>query len=102
MANLNREQYFERVRTLIGDKNDPDSIQALEDLTDTYNSLEKGISGDGIDWHQKFIDNDKAWADRYRNRFMNGDGGNGPSKQDSSAGSYAQATTVDYKDLFGN
>lgn len=100
MATLNREQYFEKLRTIIGDRSDAESIQALEDLTDTYNSFEKGVKGDGIDWEAKFRENDKAWAERYRNRFMYGDGGNGPAKAQSGANSGYKPDDVDFDDLF--
>ena len=100
MATLNREQYFEKLRAILGDRSDPESIQALEDLTDTYNSMEQGAKGDGIDWEKKFRDNDKAWAERYRNRFMYGDGGSGPkSKQDLPTDGY-KPEDVDFDDLF--
>lgn len=100
MATLNREQYFEKLRTVIGDRSDPDSIQALEDLTDTYNALEQGNVGDGIDWKQKYEDNDKAWAERYRNRFMYGDGGNGPRQSASESSNGYKPEDVDFDDLF--
>lgn len=100
MATLNREQYFEKLRTIIGDRSDAESIQALEDLTDTYNAMEKGNKGDGIDWEAKFRENDKAWAERYRNRFMYGDGGNGPSKVKTGTDSGYKPDDVDFDDLF--
>ncbi len=100
MAQLNREEYFERLRTIIGDKSDPDSIKALEDMTDTYNALEKGNKGDGIDWEARFRENDKAWAERYRNRFMYGDSGNGPQKPKSSDPDGVRPEDVDFDDLF--
>lgn len=100
MAQLNRDEYFERLRTIIGDRSDPESIKALEDMTDTYNALEKGNKGDGIDWEQRFKDNDKAWAERYRNRFMYGDGGNGPSKQSSKNDNEYRPDEIDFDDLF--
>lgn len=100
MAQLNREQYFEKLRAIIGDRSDPDSIQALEDMTDTYNALEKANNGDGVDWEQRFKENDKAWAERYRNRFMYGDSGNGPAKKQSDNPEGARPEDVDFDDLF--
>lgn len=100
MPFLNREDFFASVRGVVGDKDDPDTIKFLEDMTDTYNAFEKGTAGDGIDWKQKYEDNDKAWAKRYRNRFMNGDGGNGPKASEKNSDGGYDPTAVDFSDLF--
>lgn len=100
MAKLTRDEYFESLRTIFGDRSDPESIKILEDMTDTYNELEKGNKGDGIDWEQRFKENDRAWAERYRNRFMNGDGGNGPGKSENRSNGGYKPEDVDFDDLF--
>ena len=100
MSTLNKEQFFNTLSSLIGDKNDENTIKALEDMTDTYNALEAGNVGDGIDWKQKYEDNDKAWRDKYRSRFMRGDNGNGPARESDGAVSGYNPENVDYKDLF--
>lgn len=101
MATLNRDQFFETLSTIIGDKSDPEAIKALEDMTDTYNALEKGITGDGIDWKKKYEENDQSWRVKYRNRFLNGDGGNGPGsvKTKSDSDDY-DPNRVGFSDLF--
>ena len=101
MATLNRDEFFKTLSDLVGDKSDPDSIKALEDMTDTYNALENGVTGDGVDWKQKYEENDKSWRAKYRNRFLNGDGGNGPgkAKTDSDSDSY-DPNRVGFNDLF--
>ena len=43
---LSKEEYFATLTTLIGEKRDDESVKALEDMTDTYNALEKGVAGD--------------------------------------------------------
>lgn len=100
MSTLNKEEYFASIRGMLGDRNDEDAIKFLEDMTDTFNSLEKGVKGDGIDWEQKYKENDKAWADRYRRRFLNGDGGSGPSSSRDSNGNGYDPSAVEYRDLF--
>ena len=100
MSTLNKEQFFNTLSSLIGDKNDEETIKALEDMTDTYNALEAGNIGDGVDWKQKYEDNDKAWRDKYRSRFMRGDSGNGPSRDNGDSGSSYNPESVDFKDLF--
>lgn len=101
MANLNRDQFFNTISTIIGDRTDAEAIQALEDLTDTYNAMEKGTNGDGIDWKKKFEDNDASWRAKYRQRFLNGDGGNGPSAAKSEKDSdFYDPNAIGFKDLF--
>lgn len=100
MSTLNKEEYFASIRTIIGDRNDDDAIKFLEDMTDTFNAMENGVAGDGINWKEKFEKNDKAWADRYRRRFLNGDGGNGPSASNGSNGNGYDPSAVEYRDLF--
>lgn len=49
----------------IGDRTDDKAISILEIINDD------GI-GDGEDWHQKYVDNDKEWRERYTARFKEG------------------------------
>ena len=49
----------------IGDRTDDEAISVLEAINDD------GIE-DGEDWHQKYIDNDKEWRERYTLRFKEG------------------------------
>lgn len=100
MSTLKKDEFFASIRGIIGDRNDPDSIKFLEDMSDTYASLEKAGKGDGIDWEAKYKENDKAWADRYRNRFLSGDGGVEPQNQSKNNPGGYEPETVDYNDLF--
>lgn len=51
----------------VGDRTDDDAIRILETINDD------GIE-DGVDWHQKYIDNDNEWRERYTARFKEGGG----------------------------
>lgn len=72
MAILNRNDYFARLESRLANDASPEAISFLEDMTDTYNDLENKANGDGIDWEQRFKDNDAMWRARYQNRFFNG------------------------------
>lgn len=101
MAVLNRDDYFKTLTNLIGDNASPEATKALEDMTDTYNSLEKGINSDGIDWKKKCEDTEKSWSARYRARFFGGDGGSGPAKEESeSKSAYKDPERIAINDLF--
>lgn len=70
MAILNKDQFFESIKKQIGTDSSQETIQFLEDMTDTYNSMEKQIAGDGVNWKQKCEELDKSWEEKYRSRFF--------------------------------
>lgn len=100
MPVLQREQYFESVRKIIGDRSDPEAVTFLEDMTDTFDALEKGKKGDGVDYEKLYKENDKAWAERYRQRFLRGDGGAGPDTTSRNSRDGYDPAAVDFSDLF--
>lgn len=75
MPILNKEEFFQRITSFIGDDTSDDAIRLLEDLGDTYTALEAEASGDGTDWKAKYEENDAAWKKKYYNRFMGGNSG---------------------------
>lgn len=72
MAVLNREDFFAKLNTMIGDDTSEDALSFIEDVTDTYNELEgRATNGsDGEDWRTRYEENDKAWRKKYRDRFF--------------------------------
>lgn len=70
MAILNKEDFFNRINTLVGEDNTDENIKIIEDITDTYNNLET-LSQDNANWKDKYEENDKEWRKRYRDRFNN-------------------------------
>lgn len=71
MAVLTKDDFFAKLKTLIGDDNSDDTIKILEDFTDTYNSLESE-KNDTTNWKEKYENNDKEWRKKYTDRFFNG------------------------------
>lgn len=45
---------------------DDDDLKILENITDTFNSME---NTENEDWKKKYEDNDKQWRERYKARF---------------------------------
>ena len=70
MAILTQEQYFNTIKTLIGDSTSDETLKTLEDLSDTYNDLYGRV---GEDWKAKHDALDTAWRQRYRDRFFHGE-----------------------------
>lgn len=77
MSVLNREEFFAKLNTLLSEDTSDESIAILEDMTDTYNDMERKANGDGVDWEAKYKELDETWKKRYRHRFFSG-GSNTP------------------------
>lgn len=99
MPVLNREEFFNRVHSKIGNDTSDDAISFLEDMTDTFNELEKKSHGNGEDWERKYHELDESWKAKYRHRFLNSDGGNySPMKEEEKE----EVKEVTINDLFTN
>lgn len=73
MAVKNKEEILEAIKTRVGENTDDETISFLEDVSDTLADLETKATGDGEDWKAKYEENDKAWRERYTNRFFSKD-----------------------------
>ena len=73
MAIRSKDEILEQIQSRFGEDTSDETISFLEDVTDTFTDLETRASGDGEDWKAKYEENDKAWREKYRNRFMNTD-----------------------------
>lgn len=74
MAVKSREEILQNLNEILGDNTSDAAIALIEDVTDTLADR----SGDGVDWQQRYNDNDAAWRKRYRDRFMGNQGGDEP------------------------
>lgn len=64
MARLTRDELIEKVRKYVGDRTDDETIEIIEDISDSIDS------SDDDEWRQKFMENDKMWRDKYISRFL--------------------------------
>ena len=97
MAVLDKESFFNKLHEKVGNDTSEESITFLEDMTDTYNDLQKKANGDGVDWEKKYHELDETWKAKYRHRFFTSDGGNyePPSGQNSDEDEYdPEAVTI--------
>lgn len=87
MAVLTKEDFLSRINERIGEDNSDEAIAFMEDMCDTYEYMASKIT-DSTDWKKKYEDNDKAWRDKYKERFtsshhedddLGGDDDNTPS-----------------------
>lgn len=100
MAILTKDEFFAHVNEMVGSDTSDTALQFLEDMTDTYADLETRGAGDGIDWEQKYRENDQMWKDKYRHRFFSG-GGAMPSDDSTAEGDEAVTPdNIKVEDLF--
>lgn len=64
MAILSKDELIEKVRKYVGDRTDDETIEIIEDISDSIDST------DADEWKKKYEDNDKMWRDKYISRFL--------------------------------
>ena len=69
MAVLNKADLLAKVGKIVGDNTSDDALSLVEDLSDTYDDLEKKTGGES-EWKAKYEENDKMWRQKYRDRFL--------------------------------
>jgi hypothetical protein len=90
MAVLSFDELIAKIKTKIGEDTSDESIELLEDVTDTFNA-----NNDGEDWKTKYEENDKEWRKKYIDRFS----GSGGSEQDEEEEEEEEEKTT-FEDLF--
>lgn len=64
MAKLSKNELIEKVKKYVGDRTDDETIEIIEDITDSIDS------SDADEWKKKYDENDKMWRDKYVSRFF--------------------------------
>lgn len=64
MAKLSKDELIEKVKKYVGDRTDDETIEIIEDISDSIDSY------DADEWKQKYEENDKMWRDKYISRFL--------------------------------
>lgn len=70
MAIKTKDELIQSLNAVLGDNASDEALALMEDVSDT---LDDKAAKDGVDWEQKYRENDAAWRTRYRDRFMNND-----------------------------
>ena len=96
MAVLTRDEFFDRVQAVAGTDTSDDTLTFIEDMTDTYNSLEERANADGDDWERRYHELDESWKEKYKKRFFTG----GSSRIVEEVKEEDERKDVDYDDLF--
>lgn len=64
MPKLSKDELIEKVRKYVGDRTDDETIEIIEDISDSIDS------SDADEWKHKYEENDKMWRDKYISRFV--------------------------------
>lgn len=64
MAILKKEDIISKLKNIVGEKTDDETLSFLEDVSDTLNE-------DKENWKEKYEKNDAEWRKKYRDRFFN-------------------------------
>lgn len=91
MAVKSKEELLKAVKEIIGGNTGDASISLLEDMSDTLSGL-----SDAESWKKKYEENDKAWREKYMQRFF--EGGEPDKKEDPPEPEKKEPTT--FEELF--
>ncbi len=100
MAILKREEFFTKLNERIGNNTDDESLAFIEDMTDTYDDLERRANGDGTDWEKKYRENDEAWRKKYTRRFFHGGSNYRPDFEEEFGDDEEDKSKITIDDLF--
>lgn len=64
MAKLSKDELIEKVKKYVGDRTDDETIEIIEDISDSIDS------SDADEWKKKYQEIDKMWRDKYISRFF--------------------------------
>lgn len=85
MAVLNKADFMNAIKSRIGEDNSDETLKFLEDISDTYNDLEKKLNPNkktDEEWQSELEAKDKEWREKYKARFFEGiESGGDPEKK---------------------
>lgn len=96
---LNREEFFERLKKFTENMTDDDSLSFVEDITDTYNDLERVVKENSETWKKKYEDTQEYWKKRYYDRFFKGDMYSNPNERKSDTEEKEEGTDEVKEDI---
>lgn len=99
MAIKTKEEILEAVKGKIGEDTSDETIALLEDISDTLNDYDTKTK-DSTEWKTKYEENDKAWREKYTNRFFNNEGDDGGDKGGKVPDELLDDTPTTYESLF--
>lgn len=78
MAFLERDAYLNAIKEIVGNDTSDKSIKFLEDMTETYDVMDKKTSEDAEYWKKKCEEDNEFWRKTYSSRFFTSPGAVSP------------------------
>lgn len=96
-----KEELLDKIRVRVGDDAGDDVLELIEDISDTYDDLNKR-AGDSTDWEAKYNELDRSWRERYRDRFYGSASGDNEAHDDEKDEQMNEQTEpiTHYEELF--
>lgn len=91
MAVLSFDELITKIKAKIGDDTSDESIELLEDVSDTFKA-----NNDGENWKTKYEENDKEWRKKYIERFS----GSGDDNHDDDDEDDDEEEKTTFEELF--
>lgn len=93
MAIKTKEEILNSVRGLISDDTTDDALNLFSDISDTMDSM---TNNENTDYKKLYEENDKAWREKYRDRFMSGK----PEREEDDDPDPDEKKKYSYENLF--
>lgn len=102
MAVVSKNDFMERIKTIVGEDTSDSAMSFIEDMTDTYNDLESRAGNSNSDeWQKKYDALDAEWRAKYKARFFDGVGTTPEEvKKEQTDDVKDDGEVVDFDDLF--
>lgn len=100
MAVLTKDEFFNEVNGIVGTNTSDEALKFIENMTDTYNDLEKKTDVDPENWEEKYHQLDESWKQKYKNRFFSTGGNSAIMDEDNQPVKDPEKITME--DLFSN
>lgn len=69
MAVVTKDELLEKIKARLGEDTSDEAIALVEDITDTIGDYEEKTKDNTL-WQKKYEENDKAWRQKYKDRFF--------------------------------
>ena len=96
MAVRTKDEIMTTIRSRLGDDTSDETLAFIEDISDTYDELEKQVKDSG-EWKTKYEENDKEWRDKYKERFFSA---SEDQKDEQEEQEEEKTKPLRYEDLF--
>lgn len=90
-----KDEILTSIKSKFGEDTSDETLALMEDVSDTLKDLESKANST-TDWKAKYEENDKAWREKYRDRFFNSSGEENTDNEEDDKPNYPTR----FEDLF--